>query len=227
MSTCQTVMLNFQQTVMPFGHGTPRLQKCSLSLREPFVCTGKLRCGWRWRGGKRGSTGEGFRRKNGAQQDLLKFQTLTESEVWEVGDSLGIFFGGEGRIFAGQKLDNPSFWVRNERSSMFMALTTCQYWYVCPNHISLTGPSFFLSIFQSYCDCLYLFVWKKGKPWQTPDKESRTSTQIATVRLERNHCIIEVTFGHYLILSHSQLCLKNSLRPITVYGYKYTAIRIL
>lgn len=56
---------------------------------------GKLRCGcgWRWGGGRHGSTGEGFRRKNDTQ-DLLKFQTLTESEVWEVGDSLGIFLGG-------------------------------------------------------------------------------------------------------------------------------------
>ena len=67
-----------------------------------FFLYGKTSVWMAVEGGKHGSTGEGFRRKNGPQQDLLKFQTLTESEVWEVGDSLGIFFGGKAGFLQGR-----------------------------------------------------------------------------------------------------------------------------
>lgn len=170
----------------------------------------------------------------GFEGKMAPSRTCWNSKPWrrvrygKLGIVWGFFLGGKAGFLQGRSWTTQVFGLETKGAACSWRSrpgSTDTSW--CPNHISLTGPSFFLSIFQSYCDCLYLFFWKKGKPWQTPDKESRTSTQIATVPLERNHCIIEVTFGHYLILSHSQLCLKNSLRPITVYGYKYTAIRIL
>ena len=95
---------------------------------------------------KRGETA--VKRFEKCAQDLLKFQTLTESEVWD--------------------------------------------------------------------------VWGGKAGFRRAEVGQRTSTQIATVP----GIIVSsrITFGHHPILSHSQLFLKQSLRPITVYmvyGYEY------